>query len=106
MRKIVIAVLAFIVLGAAAFYRFALPGLSSARPARPTIEVEVATWLLLHSAPPEAAARANPLKPDEANIAAGASSFQQRCAVCHGFDGTGHTTIGEHVYPRGRPPPR
>jgi predicted CXXCH cytochrome family protein len=100
MRKIVIPVLALIVLGAAAFYRFALPGLSSARPAPPTIEVEVATWLLLHSVPPEAAARANPLKPDEANIAAGASSFQQRCAVCHGFDGIGRTTIGEHVYPR------
>ena len=86
--------------GAAALYRFALPGLSSARPAPPTIETEVATWLLLHSVPSEAAARPNPLKPEEAIIAAGASSFQQKCAVCHGFDGTGRTTIGEHVYPR------
>jgi predicted CXXCH cytochrome family protein len=84
----------------AALYRFALPGLSSARPAPPAIEVEVASWLLLHSVPPEAAARVNPLKPDEANIAEGASSFQQRCSVCHGFDGNGRTTIGEHVYPR------
>jgi mono/diheme cytochrome c family protein len=100
MRKIAIAVLAVLVLGAAALYRFALPGLSSARPAPPAIETGVATWLLLHSVPAEAAARVNPLKPDEANIAEGASSFQQRCAVCHGFDGTGRTTIGEHVYPR------
>jgi mono/diheme cytochrome c family protein len=103
-RKLIIAVLALLVLVAAgagaAFYRFALPGLSSARPSPPKIEVAVATWLLLHSVPAEAAARANPLKPDEANIAAGASSFQQKCAVCHGFDGGGRTTIGEHVYPR------
>jgi predicted CXXCH cytochrome family protein len=101
-RKTVIAVLALLVLVAmgAALYRFVLPGLSSARPAPPAIEMEVATWLLLHSVPSEAASMANPLKPDEANIAAGAFSFQQRCAVCHGFDGGGRTTIGEHVYPR------
>jgi mono/diheme cytochrome c family protein len=100
MWRIVIAILALLVLGAAALYRFALPGLSSARPAPPAIEMEVATWLLQHSVPAEAAARANPLKPDEANIAEGAASFQQKCAVCHGFDGGGRTTIGEHVYPR------
>ena len=101
-RKAVIAALVLLVLaaGGAAFYRFALPGLSSARPTPPVIEVAVASWLLKHSVPPEAAARANPLKPDEANIAAGASSFQQKCSVCHGFDGGGRTTIGEHVYPR------
>src|SRR6185437_11128932 len=100
MWKIVVAVLALLVLGAAALYRFALPGLSSARPKPPAIEVEVASWLLEHSVPAEAAGRLNPLKPDEANIAEGASLFQQKCSVCHGFDGTGRTTIGEHVYPR------
>src|SRR5277367_6514652 len=99
MWKIAIAALALLALGAAAFYRFALPGLSSARPTPPAIEMEVTTWLLLRSVPAEAAARANPLKPNESNLAAGASSFQQKCAVCHGFDGTGRTTIGEHVYP-------
>ena len=64
------------------------------------IEVDVATWLLEHSVPPEAAMRINPQKPDEANIATGAFAFQQRCAICHGFDGSGRTTIGEHFYPR------
>ena len=61
------------------------PRLVERPPAPPAIEMEVATWLLLHSVPAEASARANPLKPDEANIAAGASSFQQKCSVCHGF---------------------
>jgi mono/diheme cytochrome c family protein len=101
-RKLVVSLVAVLVIAAtgAALYRFALPGLSSARPTPLVIETEVATWLLLHSVPSEAAARANPVRPEEANIAAGASSFQQRCSVCHGFDGDGRTTIGEHVYPR------
>jgi mono/diheme cytochrome c family protein len=101
-RPLLIALVAVLFQAAAgtALYRFALPGLSSARPTPPVIETEVATWLLLNSVPAEAAARANPLKPEEANIAAGASSFQQKCSVCHGFDGGGRTTIGEHVYPR------
>jgi predicted CXXCH cytochrome family protein len=103
MRKIILAVVALLVLVAAsagALYRVALPGLSSARPTPPAIEMEVATWLLRNSVPAEAAARVNPLKPDEATIAAGAAAFQQKCAVCHNFDGTGRTTVGEHVYPR------
>src|ERR1700690_2798924 len=100
MWKIIFAGFVLLVLGAAAFYRFALPGLSRARPPPPAIEMEVATWLLLHSVPGEAGRRANPLKPDESNLAEGASSFQQKCSVCHGFDGGGRTTIGEHVYPR------
>ena len=102
-RRILIGLIAVLVLVAAAgaaLYRFALPGLSSARPTPPAIEMEVATWLLRNSVPAETAARVNPLKPDEATIAAGAATFQQKCAVCHNFDGTGHTTIGEHVYPR------
>ena len=83
-RTAVIAALVLVLAaGGAALYHFVLPGLSSARPAPPVIETEVATWLLLHSVPPEAAARANPLKPDEANVAAGASAFQQKCSVCH-----------------------
>jgi hypothetical protein len=65
-RRLLIALVAALLVVAAAgaaFYRFELPGLSSARPAPPAIEMEVATWLLLHSVPPEAAARANPLIP-------------------------------------------
>jgi mono/diheme cytochrome c family protein len=102
-RGLLIALVAVLLVaagGAAALYRFALPGLSSARPNPPEIEMEAATWLLRNSVPAEAAARVNPLKPDEATIAAGAATFQQKCAVCHSFDGTGRTTIGEHVYPR------
>ena len=101
-RKIVIGGLALaIVLAIGVFlYRDALPGLSSARPTPPAIEITVASWLLLHSVPEEEANRANPLPPDEANLASGATLFQQNCALCHGFSGAGRTMIGLNVYPR------
>jgi mono/diheme cytochrome c family protein len=101
-RTLLIAIVAALVLVSvgATLYRLALPGLSSARPSPPKIEVAAATWLLLHSVPPEAASRVNPLPPDEANLASGASLFQEKCSVCHGFDGGGRTTIGENIYPR------
>jgi predicted CXXCH cytochrome family protein len=92
--------LAVILMIGGLLYRFALPGLSSARPAPPAIEIATASWLLVHSVPSADAARANPLQPDEAGLAAGAALFQQNCAVCHGFDGGGRTTIGANVYPR------
>ena len=81
-------------------FRAVLPGLSSARPEPSEIEVAAATWLLVHSVPSEEAQRANPLQPNEADLSAGAALFQQNCAVCHGFDGSGRTQIGTNVYPR------
>ena len=56
MWKVVVTVLVVLAVGATALYRFALPGLSSARPNPPKIEMEVATWLLRNSVPAEAAA--------------------------------------------------
>jgi len=103
MRKAVViglVALAVVVTIGVLLYRFTLPGLSSARPAPPAIETATATWLLVHSVPAADAARANPLRPNEAGLAGGASLFQQNCAVCHGFDGGGRTTIGSNVYPR------
>ena len=101
-RKIVIGLfaLAIVVAIGGLLFRFALPGLSSARPQPPAVEIAVASWLLVHSVPPEQANRVNPLQPNEAGLAAGAALFQQNCAVCHGFDGGGRTTIGTNVYPR------
>jgi hypothetical protein len=67
-RKIVIGLfaLAIVVVIGGLLFRFALPGLSSARPQPPAVEIAVASWLLVHSVPPEQANRANPLQPNEA----------------------------------------
>jgi mono/diheme cytochrome c family protein len=82
-RRIVIGlvVVASVIAIGGLLFRFALPGLSSARPQPPAIETAVATWLLLHSVLAEDATRVNPVQPNEAGLAAGASLFQQNCAV-------------------------
>ena len=94
-----IIVLAFLIAGGL-FYKLALPGLYSARPDPSAAEVAAATWLLRHSVAETDAARVEPLRPNESDLAAGAALFQTKCAACHGFDAVGHTMIGEHVYPR------
>ena len=101
-RKIVIGLFALVIvvsIGGLVF-RFALPAFQAVRPTPPAVEIAVASWLLLHSAPAEEADRVNPVPPNEADLAAGAALFQQNCAVCHGFDGGGRTMIGPNVYPR------
>ena len=86
--------------GGAVLYKFALPGLYSARQEPSAAEVATATWLLRHSVAQDQAARANPVAATESDLATGASLFQQKCSTCHGFDAGGHTMIGAHVYPR------
>lgn len=41
----------------------------------------------------------NPLGADAASIAAGQALYRQKCEVCHGFDGAGHTEIGAGQLP-------
>ena len=52
-RKIIVAFVGIAVLlgGAAALYKFSLPGISSARQEPANAEIVVATWLLRHSVP-------------------------------------------------------
>jgi predicted CXXCH cytochrome family protein len=101
---IVLAALLILALGGGlALYRFALPGLSSARPAPPKVELAVAGWLLRHSVPDDARKQRNPLGPDAADVAAGRDLFREKCEICHGYDGGGHTQIGAGEYPH--PPP-
>ena len=96
-----IVVLAGIVaLAAAAAWRSAIPGLSSARREPPATEVSVATWLLHKSVPPAMREQVNPLGGDPADITAGRDLFRQKCEICHGYDGSGKTEIGAAEYPR------
>ena len=89
--------------GVLALYHFALPGLSSARPMPPRIEVVVAGWLLRHSVPDATRAAHNPLGADAADVIAGRDLFRAKCEICHGYDGGGRTEIGAGEYPH--PPP-
>jgi predicted CXXCH cytochrome family protein len=97
--KVALAILAVIAV-VAALDRIILPGLSSARPAPPEVEISVATWLLRHAVPESARDAVNPLGRDGGDVVAGHELFQKDCETCHGFDGAGHTRIGAAQYPR------
>ena len=77
-----------------------LRGLSSARREPPALEIAIATWLLHESVPEGERYRVNPLGDDPADIIAGRAVFQQKCEVCHAYDGGGRTEIGAGLYPR------
>jgi hypothetical protein len=101
-RKAMVAAIAVLAVfgGAVAIYTFALPGLSSARPQPPGIDVAVAMWLLRHRVPTSARQQHNPLGTDAADAAAGRDLVRQNCEICHDYDGSGRTRIGGVEYPR------
>src|SRR5882672_2685222 len=41
-----------------------------------------------------------PLQSDESNVAAGAQTYREHCAVCHGLPGQRETPIATGMYPR------
>jgi len=50
-----------------------------------------------YSIPAEEAQRANPVKPTEASVAAGARFYSSQCAMCHGKDGDGKGDLAEQM---------
>ena len=40
-----------------------------------------------------------PIEPTEANLLAGATIYQQQCAVCHGLPGQSRTAIAQGMFP-------
>ena len=87
------------ILGSSAFYLLLVPGLSSARTEAPKAEVAIATWLLHQSVPSEIKSTANPLGTDPADVTAGRDLYRQKCEICHGYDGSGKSSIGAGQYP-------
>ena len=52
------------------------------------------------SVPRKARLEANPWKPAPDVLKEARESFRDRCAVCHGLDGSGQTTVGRNLYPK------
>jgi predicted CXXCH cytochrome family protein len=52
------------------------------------------------SVPRKARLEANPWKPTPEVLKEARESFLDRCAVCHGPDGSGQTTVGRNLYPK------
>ena len=50
--------------------------------------------------PGDERSRKNPLDATQETLQEGRDEFQARCATCHGFDGSGRTSVGRNLYPR------
>src|ERR1700679_2678909 len=85
-------VLAVLVL-AGVFWFAVLPGLSVARQEPSRLETGIATWLLHHSVPAQAANAVNPFAPhpDPAALTAGHDLYTAKCETCHAYDGGGRS---------------
>jgi predicted CXXCH cytochrome family protein len=64
------------------------------------IETVVARTMRNLAIPHQARIQQNPLRATPENLEAGREDFLARCAVCHGFDGSGRTPAGQGLYPR------
>jgi mono/diheme cytochrome c family protein len=98
--KVALAVAAVVALLAAlGFLRMVRRGFS-AHDEPSAIEAVVARSLRGWSTPAELRDADNPLPPTPEVLAEARWHWADHCATCHGNDGKGQTTIGEHLYPR------
>jgi predicted CXXCH cytochrome family protein len=94
---VVIGIAVLVALGA--MYRYITGGGLIARQAPSRIEAAVARWVLALSIPSAAKLMANPVAATDASMTAGRTLYQQKCEVCHGYDGAGRTDAGSGQYP-------
>ena len=65
------------------------------------LEAALARRVRNFAMPPSERNRKNPFGPDSDNATEqGRDSFMNRCATCHGTDGSGRTPVGLNVYPK------
>jgi len=65
-----------------------------------SIETVVARAARNYSIPGAARNEKNPLDAISQNLEDGRDSFLAKCQICHGYDGTGRTPVGQSLYPR------
>src|SRR4051812_32906521 len=96
---LLVAVGVVLLLTLAASYRYIVMGGLIARQAPNRIEAAAARWVLDLSVPSSAKAAKNPMAVTDASVTAGRTLYQQKCEVCHGYDGAGRTDTGGGQYP-------
>lgn len=100
LRKLIVAVLALIGLGAVAGAAMFAAGGISARQAPGSMETTVLPKLRAAAIPSSAKQVKNPLPASAEVVGEGMEHFADHCAICHGNDGSGDTEIGRSLYPR------
>lgn len=94
-----IGTLALAGLALAAGYHYVTSGGLIARQMPGSLETSAARWILKISIPSQAKAAKNPLGVTDATLTSGRALYQEKCTVCHGFDGSGRTEEGAGLYP-------
>src|ERR1700740_2853742 len=99
-RRVVVYLVLLGLLTAAVYgLRLLSHGLSTAD--EPTyLETAVARTTRHLAIPHGARAEINPLNPTPDNLKEASESYQAKCAVCHGVDGSGMTAVGRNLYPK------
>jgi cytochrome c553 len=99
MKIVVIILIVILVLACAAFTIVIQRGLSSRE--EPTLMEEAIARSVRHYATPTSMRRArNPMPLTGDVLAEARGHWAEHCAMCHGNDGRGQTTIGRNLYPK------
>ena len=84
-----------------ALYQYITSGGLIARQKPAALETKVARRMVRMSVPAAAKALRNPLLADAGgvDVSAGLNLYKQKCEICHGYDGSGKTDLGDGLYP-------
>src|SRR5580704_12544702 len=72
----------------------------SAREKPSSVEAYLATSVRTLAVPSRAKSEKNPFKPSPELLAEARAHFADHYAICHANDGSGHTEIGQNLYPK------
>jgi predicted CXXCH cytochrome family protein len=100
MKKIVLAALLAVILLVAAYGILIIRRGFSATAEPSSVEKVVARTVRNISIPSRARTATNSWKPTPDNLKQAREDFTDRCAICHGSDGSGLTQIGRNLYPK------
>jgi predicted CXXCH cytochrome family protein len=101
MRKTAAIVVVVLALALGALYTYIVSGGLIARQKPLRVEAFVTRWMLRLSLPKSAKIQKNPLLADAGteDVSAGRELYQQKCEICHSYDGSGKGDLGSGLYP-------
>jgi mono/diheme cytochrome c family protein len=99
MRTAAVVLLVIVALGGAALWWISGRGYS-ARATPSALEAEIAERVRGLAIPRGAKDKTNPVRITADSVHMGLEHFADHCAICHGNDGRGQTTIGQGLYPK------
>ncbi len=99
MRAVAVTVLVIVVIIGAGVWWISGRGYS-ARETPSALEAEIAEHVRGLAIPRGAKEKKNPVPVSADSVRMGLAHFADHCAICHGNDGRGQTTIGQGLYPK------